>query len=128
MFVRVENFGIESKSKKGCEKGDMHVVITIESKIIVLSIPTFQLELIPMFFHMDSIRKFRSSIQSWRFATIISIVIVVKGIGDNKGENQLFITNGEGEFDKDVLTIGNNFKTKYEQLFEAYNGGHLQWF
>jgi hypothetical protein len=26
MFVRVENFGIESKSKRGFEKGDMHVV------------------------------------------------------------------------------------------------------
>jgi hypothetical protein len=26
MFVRVENFGIESKSKRGLEKGDMHVV------------------------------------------------------------------------------------------------------
>jgi len=26
MFMRVENFGIESKSKKGFEKGDMHDV------------------------------------------------------------------------------------------------------
>jgi hypothetical protein len=26
MFVRMENFGIESKSKKGFEKGDMHDV------------------------------------------------------------------------------------------------------
>ncbi len=26
MFVKVENFGIESKSKKGFENGDMHVV------------------------------------------------------------------------------------------------------
>ncbi len=25
-FVKVENFGIESKSKKGFEKGDMHDV------------------------------------------------------------------------------------------------------
>jgi len=35
MFVRVENFGIESKSKRGFEKGDMHIVITIESATIV---------------------------------------------------------------------------------------------
>jgi hypothetical protein len=62
MLVRVENFGIESKFKRGFEKGDMHVVITIESTTIVLSIPTFQLELIAMFFHMDSIKEFKSSI------------------------------------------------------------------
>ncbi len=52
-----------------------------------------------MFFHMDSIRKFKSSIISWRFATIVIIVIGVKGIGDSKGEKQLLIANGEGEFD-----------------------------
>jgi len=62
MFVRVENFGIESKSKRGFEKNDMHVVITIESTTIVSSIPTFQPELIPMIFHMDSIKEFKSSI------------------------------------------------------------------
>jgi len=58
MFVKVKFFGIESKSKKGFEKVDMHVVITIESTAIVSSIPTFQLELLPMFFHMDLITKF----------------------------------------------------------------------
>jgi hypothetical protein len=31
----------------------------------VSSIPAFQLELILIFFHMDSIRKFKSCIQSW---------------------------------------------------------------
>jgi hypothetical protein len=124
MFVRVENFGIKSKSKRGFEKGDMHVVITIESTTIVSSIPTFQLKLIPMFFHMDSIREFRNSIQNWRFTTSAIIVIVVEGIGDSKCEKQLLITNGEGEFDQDIFTLCNNFKTKYEQLFEAYNGGH----
>ncbi len=64
VFMRVENFGIESKSKRGFKKGDMHVVIKIKLTTIVLSIPTFQLELIPLFFHMDSIRKFKSFIQS----------------------------------------------------------------
>jgi hypothetical protein len=34
------------------------------------------------------------------------------------------ITNGEDEFDQDVFALGNNFRTKYEQLLEAYNGGH----
>jgi hypothetical protein len=42
----------------------MHVVITIASTTIVLSIPTFKFELIPMFFHMDCIRKFKSFIKS----------------------------------------------------------------
>jgi hypothetical protein len=62
MFVKVENFGIESKSKRGFEKHDTHVIITIGLTTIVLSIFTFQLELIPMFFHMGSIREFKSSI------------------------------------------------------------------
>jgi hypothetical protein len=60
--VKVENFNIESKSKRGFEKSDMHVVITIELTTIVSSILAFQLKLIPMFFHMDSIRKFIGSI------------------------------------------------------------------
>ncbi len=102
----------------------MHVVITIKPTTIVLSIPTFQLELIPMFFHMDFIRKFRNFIQSQRFTTIAIIVIVVKGIGDNKGENQLLIIDGKGESNKNVIAFGNNFKTKYEQFFETYNGRH----
>jgi hypothetical protein len=34
------------------------------------------------------------------------------------------IVDGENEFDQDVLTFDNNFKTKYEQLFKMYNGGH----
>jgi hypothetical protein len=58
MFVRVENFDIESKSKRGFKKGDMHVVTTIELATIVSLIPTFQYELILIFFHMDSIKEF----------------------------------------------------------------------
>jgi len=34
----------------------------------------------------------------------------------------LLNANGEGVFDQNILTFGNNFRTKYEQLFEAYNG------
>ncbi len=60
--MRVKFFGIESKSKRGFEKGDMHVAITIESTTIVSSIPTFQIKLISMFFHVNSITKFRSFI------------------------------------------------------------------
>jgi hypothetical protein len=122
MFARVENFNIESKSKKGFEKGDMHVVITIKSITIVSSILTFQLELVPMFFHMDSIREFKSYIHSYKYVTIVVIIIGVRGIEDNKGEKQLLIINGKGEFDQDIIAFGNNFKIEYEQLLEAYNG------
>jgi len=62
MFVKVENFNIESKSKKGFEKGDMHVVIIIETTTIMSSIPAFQYGLIHVFFHMDSIKEFISFI------------------------------------------------------------------
>jgi hypothetical protein len=62
MFVRVENVGIESKFKRGFEKGDMHVVIIIKSTTIVSLILAFQPKLVPIFFHMDSIREFKNSI------------------------------------------------------------------
>jgi hypothetical protein len=100
MFVKVENIGIELKSKGGFE------LTTIVSLILA-----FQPKLIRMFFHMDSIRKFISSIYYWRFATIVVIVIGVRGVKDNKGEQQLLIIDGEGEFDQDVFAFGNNFKT-----------------
>ncbi len=70
-----------------------------------------------MFFHMDSIRVFKSFIQSWRSTTIIIIVVGVRGIRDSKGEKQLLIVDGEGEFDQDVLIIGNNFKTQFMNNF-----------
>ncbi len=34
----------------------------------------------------------------------------------------MLITDGENEFDQDVFVLGNNFRIKYEQLFEVYNG------
>jgi len=36
----------------------------------------------------------------------------------------LLIVDGKAEFDQDVLALGNNFKTRYEQLIKAYNGSH----
>jgi len=32
-------------------------------------------------------------------------------IGDSKGEQQLLIVEGEGEFDQDILVLSNNFRT-----------------
>jgi hypothetical protein len=121
MFVRAEFFCIELKSKSGFEKKDMHVVIIIESTTIVSSIHAFQTKLVPMFFHMDSIIKFKNSIQSWRSTTIVVIVIGVKGIKDIKGEKQLLIIDREGEFDQYIIVFSNNFKTKYGQLPIYYN-------
>jgi hypothetical protein len=80
--MKVEIFGIESKSKRRFEKGDTHVVILVELMTIVSPITAFELELIPMFFHMDSIKEFRSS-----FQTIVIIIVGVRGKGNNKGEN-----------------------------------------
>ncbi len=124
MLMRVNFFGIEPKSKRGFEKGDMHVVITIESTTIVSLILTFQPNLILMFFHMDSIIKFSSSIQNWRFIVVAIINIGVRGIEDNKGEKQLLIVNGKDEFDQNVFVLGNTFRIDYEKHLEAYNGGH----
>jgi hypothetical protein len=45
MFVKVNVFCIESKSKRGFKKCDMHVVITIELTTNVSSILAFQFEL-----------------------------------------------------------------------------------
>jgi hypothetical protein len=61
MFVRVEIFHIKSKSKSGFEKGDMHVVITIESITIVSSILIFQPNKFPFFPHGVH-KKFKISI------------------------------------------------------------------
>jgi hypothetical protein len=58
---------------------------------------------------------------SWRCTTIIVVIISVREVGDNKGEKQLLITNGKGEFEQDVCVLGNNFRTKYEQFLEVYN-------
>jgi hypothetical protein len=32
-------------------------------------------------------------------------------IGDSKGEQQLLIAKGEGEFDQNILVFSNNFRT-----------------
>jgi hypothetical protein len=46
------------KFKKGFEKGDKHVVITIELTTIVSLITTFEPKLVFMFFHMDPLNLF----------------------------------------------------------------------
>jgi hypothetical protein len=87
MFVRVENFGIESKSKRGFEKGDMHVVIIIKSMTIVSPIVIFEPELVPMFFQLDSIKEFKSFFQCWRFVTLVVMVVGQREEGIIKVKN-----------------------------------------
>jgi hypothetical protein len=86
MYVKVENFGIKSNSKKGCEKVDMPIIITIEFTMVVSSILPFEPKLVLMFFHIDSIREFKTLVQSWAFATLVVLIIIVIKGGDNKGE------------------------------------------
>lgn len=100
----------------------MHIIITIESTTIMSSISSFHLKLIPMFFHIDSIREFKNYVQRWNFTSIVIYFTSVRGGKNNKGEKQLMIIDGR-KFDQDVLAMGNNFKLEYEQLLKAYNGG-----
>jgi hypothetical protein len=82
--MRVKFF--ESKSKRGFEKGDMHVVIIVDSMTIVSPITIFEPKSVPTFFHMNSIIKFISSFQNWRFVIIVVVVVGVRGGGNSKGE------------------------------------------
>ncbi len=36
----------------------------------------------------------------------------------------MLIIDGKCEFDQNVFALGNNFRTKYEQLLKAHNGSH----
>jgi hypothetical protein len=91
----------------------MPILIIVESTIIVSTIPTFQLELIPLFFHIDSLQEFRDRFK-FSNATNTIIVTEVKGGGENSHEKQLMVANGEGEFDQDVLAFGNPFRIEYD--------------
>jgi len=52
MFVKVNNFDIESKFKKGFGKDDMNVVIPVESMTIVSPISAFEPKLVPHGLHL----------------------------------------------------------------------------
>jgi len=67
--------------------------MTLKSMTIVFLIPSFELGLVMMFFHIDSIRGFKTSFYTWVFATLFVMVLVVRGGGDNKGEEKLLIIN-----------------------------------
>jgi len=60
LYVKVENFGIEIKSPRGFVKRNMPIIFIGESTTIVSSITRFEPTFIPMFFHYDSFKKFKS--------------------------------------------------------------------
>ncbi len=95
-----KNFGIEARSQRGFEKGDMLNILIVESTTIVLSIIAFELVSIPMFFHFDSFKKFRSRSSQSKLSTTIIVVIVptIRGVKSSH-ERQLMIVDGEGQFD-----------------------------
>jgi hypothetical protein len=55
----------------------MHVVITKESRMDVFSISPFEPKLVLMFFHIDSIKEFITLVQTWAFATFISLSLLL---------------------------------------------------
>jgi hypothetical protein len=52
----------------------------------VSPIIVFDPKLVPMFFHMDSIKKFISSLQNSNFVIVVVIIVGVRGRVNNKGE------------------------------------------
>jgi hypothetical protein len=60
-FVQIENLGISNKSEKSFEKGDMLVVLKVQSTTSVIVIEDSGNECISKFFHSDSISKFENS-------------------------------------------------------------------
>jgi hypothetical protein len=60
LYVKVENFGIDIRFQKGFEKGDIPIILMVESNTIVSSITTFEHVLTPMFFHPYFLKEFKS--------------------------------------------------------------------
>jgi len=78
----------------------------------VLTIPTFEPELIPLFFHTYSLQESRnrSLLSKFSNGTIAIIVTSIRSGGESNHERQLMVTNCEGEFDQDVLAFGSSLK------------------
>jgi hypothetical protein len=72
--------------------------LQLKPMTIASSIIGFEPKLVPMFFCMDSIKKFKSFLQNWNSTTIVMIIVGVKGRGNNKGEKQSQIADGKREF------------------------------
>ncbi len=61
---------------------------------------------------------------SFLLQLLLSLYTTIRD-GKSKHEKKLMIANGEGEFNQDVLVLGNQFKIEYDQLVEAKNYGQI---
>ena len=122
-FIRIENFGVASKSEKSFEKGDMPVVLKVQSTTSVTTISNGgENEFIPKFYHSDSIAEFRKrSHEQWPTATIAVCVIGIRGTYGRY--HQLVIADGFTESDNDIVALGPQFQKEYNQIVEAFNSG-----
>jgi hypothetical protein len=92
-------------SQKSYEKGDMLVVLKVQSTISVLGIEGSNTEFIPKFFHTDSIAEFRKrSHEQWTMATIVVCIIGIRGAYGRF--NQLIIVDGDN--DNDIIAFKRN--------------------
>lgn len=122
-FIRIENFGVASKSEKSFEKGDMPVVLKVQSTTSVTTISNGgENEFIPKFYHSDSIAEFcKRSHEQWPTATIVVCVIGIRGTYGRY--HQLVIADGFTESDNDIVALGPQFQKEYNQIVEAFNSG-----
>jgi hypothetical protein len=121
-YVRIENFGVSNKSEKSYEKGDMPVVLKVQSTTSVLGIEGSNIEFFPKFFHTDSISEFRKrSHERWAMATIAVCIIGIRGAYGRF--HQLIIVDGYNDSDNDIITLGPHFQKEYNQIVEAFNSG-----
>ena len=122
-FVRIENFGVANKSEKSFEKGDMPVVMKVQSTTSVTIIQSGgDNEFSPKFYHSDTIAEFRKrSHEQWAIATIAVCVIGIRGTYGRY--HQLVIADGYTENDNDIVALGPQFQSEYSQILEAFNNG-----
>jgi hypothetical protein len=109
LYDRLNFIGIEARFQRGFEKKDMPIILMVESTIIVLSITKFELALIPMFFHFDSLKECKSRSLQLNFSTTtISIIVTAIRHGQSNHERQLMTTNGENQYDQDFFLLAIN--------------------
>jgi hypothetical protein len=113
--VRIENFGVSNKSEKSYEKGDMPVVLKVQSTTSVLGIEGSNTEFFPKFFHTDSISEFRKrSHEQWAMTTIVVCVIGIRGAYGRF--HQFIIADGYSDNDNNIIALGHHFQKEYNKL------------
>ncbi len=81
-----------SQSPKGdFRKVTCMLLLQLRLTTIVSPIIVFDPKLVPMFFHMDSIKKFISSLQNSNFVIVVVIIVGVRGRVNNKGEKTYWL-------------------------------------